>query len=361
MRQTASMLALMPRLTVSDEQRAALESWTRSRTLSHRQGLRARIILLGAEGLSSRATAARLGCARQTVVMWRQRFIEAGLAGLEEQPGRGRPRQLTDAKVNRILALSMKPPAGATQWSIRTLAAKVGVSHSTVQRIWKLHGLQPHRSRGFKYSTDPELEEKVTDVVGLYLHPPENAVVLCVDEKSQIQALDRTQPLLPMKPHQVERRTHDYKRHGTTTLFAALDLATGQVTGRCYDRHRKEDFLAFLRLLDVRYPSQDLHLVLDNYHTHKHAEVQAWLDAHPRVSLHFTPTSASWLNQVETWFSILQRRTIRRGTFTSVTALKQAIRRFLEAWNANSKPFAWVKTADELLAGPGLRSSESLH
>jgi transposase len=243
-----------------------------------------------------------------------------------------------------------------------SLAPVVGLSHSTVQRIWKEHGLQPHRSRTFKHSTDPRLEEKLSDVVGLYLHPPEQAVVICVDEKSQIQALDRTQPLLPMRPGQPERRTHDYVRHGTTTLFAGLDIASGEVTGRCYERHRHQEFLRFLDHLARAYPRGQVHLVMDNYSTHTHPKVADWLRRHRRFHLHFTPTSASWLNQVETFFSILQRRAIKRGVFRSVVELKHAIQRFLDRWNDQCRPFAWVKTPEQLLGVTnGLRSSESQH
>jgi transposase len=357
----------MPRpadvITLTPEQRSALESWTRSRTLSQRRMLRAKIILLAADGVSSRRSAQQLGVMRQTVVDWRRRFAESGLDGLEEAPGRGRPPSITQAQKDRVIALTLrKPNDGSTHWSIRRLAPIVGLSYTSVQRIWKEHGLQPHRSRTFKHSTDPRLEEKVTDVVGLYLHPPEKAVVICVDEKSQIQALDRSQPLLPMRPGQPERRTHDYVRHGTTTLVAGLDIATGQVTGRCYQRHRHQEFLRFLEHLARAYPRGPAHLVLDNYSTHRHPNVAGWLRRHPRFHLHFTPTSASWLNQVETFFSILQRRAIKRGVFTSVVELKRAIQRFLDRWNDQCKPFAWVKTPEQILGTRnGLRFSESRH
>lgn len=357
----------MPRpatvITLSSEQRSALESWTRSRTLSQRRVQRAKIILLAADGVSSRATAQRLGVMRQTVADWRRRFADHGLDGLEEAPGRGRPATITQAQKDRVVALTLrKPDDGSTHWSIRRLAPVVGLSYSSVQRIWKEHGLQPHRTRTFKHSTDPRLEEKLTDVVGLYLHPPEKAVVICVDEKSQIQALDRTQPLLPMRPGQPERRTHDYVRHGTTTLFAGLDIATGQVTGRCYERHRHQEFLRFLNHLAATYPRGHVHLVLDNYSTHTHPAVADWLHRHRRFQLHFTPTSASWLNQVETFFSILHRRALRRGVFSGVIELRRAIQRFLDRWNDHCRPFAWVKTPEQILgAANGLRSSESLH
>ena len=357
----------MPRpatvITLTPQQRSALESWTRSRTLSQRRVLRAKIILLAADGISSRSSARRLGVTRNTVVGWRQRFADDGIAGLEEAAGRGRKPVITQAQKDRVVALTLrKPDDGSTHWSIRRLAPLTGLSYSSVQRIWKEHGLQPHRSRSFKHSTDPRLEEKVTDVVGLYLHPPEKAVVICVDEKSQIQALDRTQPLLPMRPGQPERRTHDYVRHGTTTLFAGLDIATGQVTGRCYERHRHQEFLRFLEQLARTYTRGQIHLVLDNYSTHTHAHVADWLRRHPRFHLHFTPTSASWLNQVETFFSILQRRAIKRGVFASVADLKRAIHGFLDRWNDECRPFAWVKTPEQILRrANGPRSSESLH
>lgn len=342
----------VPALILSDDQHDVLTTWSRSRALPQRQVLRARIILLAAEGVPNRSIAARLNCSQPTVQLWRRRFSDAGIAGLEEDaPGRGRPATYDERTVTRILSITMgRPPKGETHWSSSAVAERVGVSASTVLRVWRDHDLQPHRTRTFKFSTDPNLEAKVVDVVGLYLHPPEKAAaVLCVDEKSQIQALDRTQPLLPMRPGQPERRTHDYVRHGTATLFAALDVATGEVTGRSYARHRHQEFIRFLELVVQRYPRGDLHLVLDNYRTHKHPDVQRWLRRHRRIHLHFTPTSASWLNQVETWFSIVHRKALRRGVFRSVAQLKDAIQRFLDAWNSQCRPFAWVKTADEIL------------
>jgi transposase len=341
-----------PPLSISDEQLAELTTWSRSRVLPQRQVLRARIVLLSGEGVPVSGIAAHLGCSEPTVRLWRTRFVTAGIAGLEEDAtGRGRPASYDERMTAKVIAVTLgKPPKGETHWSSAAVAARVGVSSSTVLRIWRDNDLQPHRTRGFKYSTDPELDAKVRDVIGLYLHPPEKAVVLCVDEKSQIQALDRTQPLLPMRTGQVERHTHDYVRHGTATLFAALDIASGEVTGRCYARHRHEEFLAFLKLIARRYPRGRIHLVLDNYRTHKHPVVRAWLDLHPRFTLHFTPTSASWMNQVETWFSIVHRKTVRRGVFRSIAHLQDAIHRFPDAWNAKKHPFAWVKTADEILA-----------
>ena len=348
-------------LTLTPDQRAALETWTRSRSLPHRRVLRAKIVLLASDGVPSDAIARVLGCNRLTVRKWRARFAEAGVEGLEEAAGRGRPPTHSRALVNRVVAATMeRPKDGSTHWSARTLEARFGVSHSTVLRIWSQHRLQPRRS--FKFSPDPELVEKVTDIVALYLHPPETAVVLCVDEKSQIQALDRTQPLLPMRPGQVERRSHDYVRHGTTTLFAALDVASGQVTGRCYERHRYQEFLQFLQRLATVYPTQELHLVVDNYRTYKHSVVREWLAANPRVHFHFTPIGGSWMNQVETWFSVLQRRAITRGVFRSVTDLRAAINRFLTGWNQQCRPFSWVKSADAILTKASRpRITESVH
>jgi transposase len=321
------------------------------------------MVLLASDGMASDAIAAVLGCNRLTVRRWRQRYSDFGLEGLEEAGGRGAKPRLTRAFVNGVVAATMeKPKHGVTHWSARDLGRRFGISHSTVLRIWNDHGLQPHRTRSFKFSPDPELVDKVNDIVGLYLHPPEKAVVLCVDEKSQIQALDRTQPLLPMRPHQVERRSHDYKRHGTTTLFAALDIATGQVTERCYSRHRHQQFLRFLQRLAQTYPSQELHLVVDNYRTHKHPVVREWLANNPRFHLHFTPIGASWMNQVETWFSILQRKAITRGVFRSVPALVAAIQRFVTGWNQHSRPFSWIKSADAILAKANrLSNPESVH
>ena len=342
-----------PALLLTEGQADVLTTWSRSRALPQRQVLRARIVLLAAEGVATSSIAARLGCSEPTVRLWRERFAAAGIAGLEEDaPGRGRPATYDERTVAKVISITLgRPPRGETHWSSRAVAERAGVSKTTVLRIWQDHDLQPHRTRGFKFSTDPELEAKVIDVIGLYLHPPEKAaVVLCVDEKSQIQALDRTQPLLPMRPGQPERRTHDYVRHGTATLFAALDIATGEVTGRSYARHRHQEFLKFLQLVAARYPRGQVHLVLDNYRTHKHPVVNDWLSHHPRFQLHFTPTSASWMNQVETWFSIVHRKAIRRGVFRSVAHLKDSIQGFLDAWNANCHPFAWVKTADQILA-----------
>jgi transposase len=343
-----------PPLRITDGQREQLEAWSRSRVVPHRQVLRACIVLMAAEGLANQAIADRLGTSRPSVLKWRARFEEAGIDGLEEAEGWGPKPTYGQEFVGRVIATALRPPGdGSTHWSTRSLAQQVGASHATVHRILLGAGLRPHLTRTFKYSHDPLLEEKVKDVVGLYMNPPENAIVFSVDEKTQIQALDRTQPLLPMRPGQVERHTHDYVRHGTTSLFAALDLATGTVTGGCYERHRAEEFLDFLKLIAKTYPRQPLHVIVDNASTHKTPEVQTWLARHRRIQLHFTPTGSSWLNQVETWFSILSRRAVRRGAFTSVGALADAIQRFLDHWNDDCKPFVWVKIADEILASLG--------
>lgn len=338
-------------LYVTPEQREVLETWSRSRAIPHRQVQRARIVLLAAEGVANEVIADQLNTSKPSVLKWRARFTEAGVDGLDDAPGRGRRPVYGRQFVEKVIRTTLrKPPRGVTHWSTRTLAAHLGVSHGTINTIWRDAGLQPHRVRTFKYSDDPLLEEKVTDIVGLYMNPPENAIVLCVDEKTQIQALDRTQPLLPMRPNQVERRSHDYVRHGITSLFAALEVASGAVVGACYPRHRHEEFLDFLNLLVRAYPRRQLHIVLDNVSSHDTREVRAWLRRHPRVQFHFTPTGSSWLNQVETWFSIVSRKAIRRGAFTSLGALIAAIQRFLDSWNANSKPFVWVKSSEQILA-----------
>jgi transposase len=284
------------------------------------------------------------------VNLWRSRYTERGIAGLADERRPGRPRTVDRAA---ILAATLVPPPkalGVTHWSSRLLAPRVGVDHATVAAVWKEYGVRPWKAETFKFSTDPELVAKVTDVIGLYLAPPENAIVLSVDEKSQIQALNRTQKVLPMQPGHDEQRTHDYVRHGTTTLFAALEIATGQVTAACKPRHRHQEFLAFLKQVARAYPDQELHLVMDNYATHKRAEVRQWLAANPRIRVHFTPTSGSWLNLVEVWFSIIERQAIRRGTFTSVKELNAKIRAFITGWNRRKHPFTWTKPADEILA-----------
>ncbi len=340
-----------PALDVPDDDRAILTTWSRRYTLSKRLVTRSRIVPLVSEGLPHRQIAARIGTTLPPVQLWRSRYQQEGLASLEvDRPGRGRPKLLGEDVRARIISVTVSQPLrGHTHWSSRQVAKEVGVSATTVLDIWREDRLRPHRTRGFKYSTDPELEAKVTDVIGLYLHPPEGALVLCVDERSQIQALDRTQPLLPMKPGQVERPTHDCVRHGTATLLAAFDMATGTVTGRTHSRHRHEDFLRFLKVIAAPYPRVQIHLVLDNYRTHKHPEVRARLAENPRFRLHFTPTSASWMNQVETWFSILHRKAIQRGVFRSVRAPIASIQQLIAEWDETKHPFTRVKTPSQVL------------
>ena len=336
-------------LGLRDGDRELLESWTRSSAIRAGLAQRARIVLLAADGVSNSEIAVRVGVARQTVISWRDRYASSGVTGLVDEQRPGRPRTVDRAQ---ILAATLTPPPkwlGITHWSSRLLADHLKVDASTVLRTWRHHRVQPWRSETFKFSTDPELVAKVTDVVGLYLAPPENAIVLSVDEKSQIQALDRTQKTLPMQPGQAERRTHDYVRHGTTTLFAALEIATGKVTGICRPRHRHQEFLVFLRHVARAYPDQQLHLIMDNYATHKHPKVKTWLAANPRIKVHFTPTSGSWLNLVEVWFSIIEKQAIHRGTFRSVPELMIKIRAFINGWNDRCQPFLWTKTADQIL------------
>jgi transposase len=336
-------------LAVSDEDRRTLESWTRSSTVSAGQRERAQIVLAitGGDGVSG--TARRLRVSRPTVIKWRDRFARDGIAGLQDLPRSGRPKTIDDAQI--IAATLEAPPAklAVTHWSSRLLGAHLGIGDATVARAWRAYHVKPWRRETFKFSTDPELEAKVRDVVGLYLDPPQNAIVLCVDEKSQIQALNRTQPILPVRPGLPEKATHDYKRNGTTTLFAALEIATGTVTDRCYDRHGKAEFLDFLKLVAKTYPRRKLHVVVDNYHRHKHDDINRWLAKNPRITLHFTPTSGSWLNLVEVFFGIITRQAIRRGSFDSVTQLNAAIRAFIAGYNDRCKPFVWTKTPDEIL------------
>jgi transposase len=337
-------------LTISDEDRMTLTAWTRSSTVATGRAERAAIVLACAAGSGTSEAARRLGVSRPTVIKWRDRFAAQGIGGLDDEPRSGRPKVVDDAAI--IAATLEAPPErlGVTHWSTRLLAHELGVGDATVARAWRRYHVQPWRSGTFKFSTDPELEAKVRDVVGLYLDPPKKAIVLCVDEKSQLQALDRTQPMLPLRPGQVERHTHDYKRNGITNLFAALEVATGRVvTDRCYDRHGKAEFLDFLKRVAKAYPRRELHVILDNYHTHKHDDIGAWLARHPRVMLHFTPTSGSWLNLVEVFFGIISRQAIRRGSFASVPELVAAIRTFIDGWNERCHPFVWTKTADEIL------------
>ena len=336
-------------LVLSDQDRATLESWTRSSTVSAGQRERAEIVLAVAGGAGVSGAARTLGVSRPTVIKWRERFCAAGLNGLADRSRSGRPKLIDDAQI--IAATLDAPPAslGVTHWSTRLLGRHLGIADATVARAWRAYRVQPWRRGTFKFSTDPELEGKVRDVVGLYLNPPENAIVLCVDEKSQIQALNRTQPILPVRPGLPERATHDYKRNGTTTLFAALEIATGTVTDRCYDRHGKTEFLDFLKRVAKAYPRRRLHVVLDNYHTHKHDDINQWLAKNPRITLHFTPTSGSWLNLVEVFFSIITRQAIRRGSFDSVKDLTAAIRTFIDSYNQRCQPFIWTKSAEDIL------------
>ena len=297
-----------------------------------------------ADNVSGAEVARMTGYTVVQISRLRRRFAEEGLAGLEDKPRSGRPPSITARKRAQVVALTLKPPgAGLSHWSSRELASEVGVSHSTVHRIWRAHDLQPHRIETFKFSTDPEAEEKIHDVVGLYMNPPTNAVVLSVDEKTQIQALNRTQPILPLRAGLPARQTHDYERNGLTSLYAALEVASGAVIGECSERHTGADFLRFLKVLGRRYRNRDLHVILDNSSTHKTPDVKAWLEAHPRVHFHFTPTGASWLNMVEAWFSILTRKSVRRGSFDTVRALIKHIQRYIEHWNDNPTPFVWTR------------------
>ncbi len=337
---------------VGDEQRAVLERWLAAHKTPQSVVTRARIVLAAAAGESNSQIARELTVSRPTVIMWRERFSQGGPAALAEtKPGRGRKPSIPIAKVNAIVAATTQTtPPGETHWSCRSMAKAQGVSPATVQRIWDAHGLKPHRVRTFKLSNDPRFTEKLTDVVGLYLNPPEKAIVLCVDEKSQIQALDRSQASLPMKKGRANTMTHDYKRNGTTTLFAALSVLDGTVVGECLPRHRHQEFLKFLRTLDREFPGDlELHLIVDNYRTHKHANVDRWLAKHPRFQLHFTPTSSSWLNLVERWFRELTEKAIRRGVFHSVPDLIEAIQAFLDAHNDDPKPFVWTASAEAIV------------
>ena len=329
------------KLVVSPPERARLQEWTRRRSTAQALALRARIVLACAEGRDNTDVAEQLGVTHQTVGKWRQRFVERRLDGLLDEPRPGGPRRISDAKIEDVIVRTLESrPRDATHWSTRSMAKAAGLSQSTISRIWRGFVLQPHRSESFKLSTDPLFIDKVRDVVGLYLHPPERALVLAVDEKSQIQALDRSQPLLPMRPGQAQRRTHDYKRHGTTSLFAALDIASGRVIGQLHRRHRSVEFRKFLETIEANVPAElDVHLILDNYGTHKTPRIQRWLVRHPRFHLHFTPTGASWLNLVERWFALITDKQIRRGVHRSVRELEAAIREYLAVYNDDPKPF----------------------
>jgi putative transposase len=340
-----------PTLTLTTDEDTQLRSLAGSRTLPHALVARARLVLWSADGQSNTQIARRLRWAKATVGKWRQRFVQHRLAGLYDELRPGRPRSIDDEQIAALLKRTLsRRPAESTHWSIRQAAQASGISRSTVHRVFQTFGVQPHRTRSFKLSTDPFFIEKVRDIVGLYLHPPDHALVLCVDEKSQIQALNRTQPVLPMGLGYVEGVTHDYVRHGTTTLFAALDIANGKVFTACKPRHRHQEFLSFLRHLDQNVPAAyEVHLIVDNYATHKHPKVRTWLAQHPRYQMHYTPTYSSWLNQVERWFGIITQRAIRRGSFTSVHDLVEKIDAFVQRYNHSSRPFAWTATADSIL------------
>lgn len=351
-------------IELTEEEERDLRLVLRTPSAPQEQATRARIVLRAAEGASNTEIAREIGVSLPTVGLWRRNFSERGMDGLQTAPRSGRPRRITDDEVQRVLAKTLEPPPdGTTHWSVRRLAAATGISASTVHRIWRDHKLKPHQVRSFKFSKDPKLVEKVIDVVGLYLDPPKGALVLCVDEKTQIQALDRTQPTLPIKPGKAHRMTHDYKRNGTTSLYAALEIATGEVTGACYPRHSHHEFLAFLNALVRAFPRKPLHVVLDNSSTHSTPAVKAWLARHPRVHFHFTPTSASWLNMVEIWFSILTKQQVRRGVYHDVPELIAAIEYFIDGYNERAQPFVWTKTPEQVLAKAVQKqdTSETLH
>ena len=338
-------------LDLTDNTREQLKIMANSRTLPFAFVRRAQIILMSADGLNNQRIAEKVGLSGRMVGIWRQRFIKQGLMGLYDEPKPGGPRSISDEQVARLIKQTLKQkPSNATHWSCRSIAKHVNISKSTVQRIWSTLGIQPHRQKHFTLSTDPFFVEKVRDIVGLYLNPPDKALVLCVDEKSQIQALDRSQPVLPMGLGYLEGITHQYQRHGTLTLFAALDLATGAVITQCTKRHRHQEFLQFLNHIEANVPKAlDIHLVVDNYATHKHRKVKNWLAARPRYHVHYTPTYSSWLNQVEIWFNIITQKAIRRGSFCSVKKLIEKIEQFVKNYNAKSKPFTWTATADSIM------------
>lgn len=351
---------------LSPTDRATLEGWVADRNTPQKLVWRSRIVLMSAAGAGTMAIVRAVGKSKRTVGRWRERYLAQGVSGLRRDATRpGRKPPLSAEIIARVVEMTLhETPPGATHWSVRSMGRAVGISHTSVQRIWKAHGLKPHLVKTFKLSNDKHFVEKVTDIVGLYLDPPDKALVLAVDEKSQIQALDRTQPGLPIKKGRAGTMTHDYKRHGTTTLFAALDVASGRVIGECMKRHRHQEWLHFLRAIDKATPKElDLHLIVDNYATHKHPKVKAWLARHPRFHMHFTPTSASWLNQVERFFGLITTDRIRRGVFRSVAELEAAIRDYLERHNANPKPFTWTASAGSILekVARGRRVLESQH
>lgn len=338
-------------IVLTETERRILLGYARRFTSAQALAKRAAIVLALAEGKAGKAVARELRTSQVTVSLWRRRFLEDRISGLVDAPKSGRPRTIEDARVERVVVTTLEEkPKHATHWSTRDLAKRMGLSHMTIARIWKAFRLQPHRSGTFKLSKDPEFVPKVRDVVGLYLNPPENALVLCVDEKSQIQALDRTQTILPLQPGRIELRTHDYVRHGVTSLFAALNVATGEVIGECHQRHRAKEFIAFMERISREVPAGlNVHVVLDNYATHKTPTVKRWLAKHPRFTFHFTPTGSSWLNQVERWFALITEKMLRRGVHRSVKELVTAIEAYLNANNTTPKPFTWVKTADQIL------------
>jgi transposase len=338
-------------LILSEDERSELKSLAARRKTAQALAMRARIVLVCAEGKQNLDVATELGLDKTTVGKWRRRFVESRLDGLHDEPRSGAPRKIDDARIEAVIVTTLESlPADATHWSSRGMAKASGVSVSSVQRIWRAFGLQPHRTETFKLSTDPDFVAKVRDVVGLYVSPPQRAIVLCVDEKSQIQALDRSQPMLPMRPGQPARHSHDYTRHGTTSLFAALDIATGKVIGKCYGRHRAAEFRKFLDEIEAAVPRDlDVHLVMDNYATHKTPLIRKWLAKRPRWHVHLTPTSSSWLNQVERFFALLTDKKIRRGIYRSVSALRKDISSFISHHNAEPKPFKWTKSADDIL------------
>jgi len=338
-------------MTVLEEDRKQLKSISLSRNLPHSMVMRAKVILMSDSGMNNTCIAKALGTSIFTVSHWRNRYIREGLEGLHDEFRSGRPRSVSDEAIAMLVNKTLQSqPTGATHWTIRAMASKTGLAKSTVHRVWQAFGLQPHKQRSFKLSTDPLFVEKVRDIVGLYLNPPDKAIVLCVDEKSQIQALDRTQPALPMGLGYSEGVTHDYIRHGTTTLFAALDVANGSIIGQCKQRHRHQEYLEFLRHLDKNIPAGlDVHIVADNYATHKHPSTRGWMANHPRYHVHYTPTAASWLNQVEIWFNIITKKAIKRGAFQSVADLKRKIMDFIENYNQHPRPFKWAATAESIM------------
>lgn len=341
-------------LVLTDEERETLTRWSRRPKTSQSLALRSRIVLACGQGFTNAEVAEDLEITRPTVGKWRRRFLEQRLDGLVDEPRPGAPRTIQDAEVERVVTMTLESkPKHATHWSTRGMAEATGLSQTAISRIWRTFHLQPHRTETFKLSTDPHFIDKVRDVVGLYMNPPEHAIVLSVDEKSQVQALDRSQPLLPLEPGRPERHTHDYARHGTTSLFAALNVATGKVIGECYQQHRHQEFIKFLERIDTSIPAKPgvaIHIVMDNSATHKTPRVRRWFERHPRFHVHFTPTSSSWLNQVERFFAEITEKRIRRGAFRSVSALKKAIRDYLDNHNENPKPFKWTADADRILA-----------